>query len=67
MVGYNFKSDIIFYKVPGNKNGKMSQRVYIDLILQPHVLPKIEKDERFVLEEDRDLGYSLGKNNLVKQ
>lgn len=29
-VGYDFESDIHFYEVPGNTNGKMSQRVYID-------------------------------------
>lgn len=31
--GYNFKSEIHFYNVPGNTNSKMSQRVYIDAIL----------------------------------
>ena len=28
-VGYDFKSDIHFYEVPGNTNRKMSQRVNI--------------------------------------
>lgn len=26
-VGYNFKSDIIFYDVPGDKNGKLAHQV----------------------------------------
>ena len=37
--GHNFKSDIYFYNVAGNTNGKMSQRVYIDSILEPIVKP----------------------------
>lgn len=35
--GHNFKSVIHFYNVPGNINEKMSQRVYIDQILNPIV------------------------------
>lgn len=31
------KSDITFYEVPGNTNGKMSLQVYIDQILEPVV------------------------------
>ena len=38
-VGYNFKSEIIFYDVPGNTNGKMSLQVYRDQILEPIVKP----------------------------
>ena len=38
-VGHNFKSDIHFYEVPGNTNGKMSQKVYIEKILEPVVKP----------------------------
>lgn len=34
-VGHNFKSDIPFYEVSGNTNGKMSQQVYIDQTLEP--------------------------------
>ena len=30
----NFKSDIYFYDVPGNSNGKMTHQVYIDFILE---------------------------------
>lgn len=38
-VGHNFKSKIYFYEVPGNTNGKMSQQVYTDQILEPIVKP----------------------------
>ncbi len=38
-VRHNFKSDIHFYEVPRNTNGKMSQKVYIEKILEPVVKP----------------------------
>lgn len=50
-VGHNFKSQISFYDIPGNTNGKMSQRVYIDQILEPIVKPWIDAHHDFVLEE----------------
>lgn len=34
-IGHEFKSDINFYEVTGNTNGKMSQKAYIDKILEP--------------------------------
>ena len=46
-VGYNFKSDIIFYDVPGNKNGKLTHQVYTDSILEPVVKPRITAGEEF--------------------
>ena len=33
-VGYNFKSDIIFYEIPSNFNGKISYQVYVDSIFE---------------------------------
>ena len=65
-VGYNFKSDIIFYNVSTNSNGKMSQRVYIDQILEPIVKPWIETGHNFALEEDGDSGHGPGKGNIVR-
>lgn len=65
-VGHNFKSDIYFYEVPGNTNGKMSQQVYIDQILEPTVKPWIQAHQDFVLEEDGDSGYGPGKSNIVR-
>ena len=64
--GHDFKSDIYFYRVPGNSNGKMSQRVYIDSILEPIVKPWIEAKHDFVLEEDGDSGHGPGKSNIVR-
>lgn len=65
-VGHDFKSNIHFYDVPGNVNGKMSQRVYIDQILEPIVRPWIETHHDFVLEEDGDSGHGPGKSNIVR-
>ncbi len=58
-VGYNFKSDIYFYEVPGNSNGKMTHKVYIDSILDPVVKPWLERGDDFVLEEDGDSGHGV--------
>ena len=67
-MGWNYKSDQIFYEVPGNTNGKMSQRVYIDSILEPIVKLCLEVSERFVLEEDGDSGHgSANNNNIVRK
>ena len=38
-MGYNFKSDIQFYDVPNNSNGKMSLKIYRDQILKPIIKP----------------------------
>ena len=65
VIDYNFKSEIYFYEVPGNTNGKMSQKVYIDQILESIVKPWINVHHDFVLEEDDDLGHRLGKSNIV--
>ena len=44
----------------------MSQRVYIDSILEPIVKPWIEAKHDFVLEEDGDSGHGPGKSNIVR-
>jgi hypothetical protein len=65
-VGYNFKSDMYFYKVPGNKNGKLSLKVYRDQILEPIVKPWLERGDSFILEEDNDSGHGGGSSsNMV--
>ena len=57
----------MFYDVPSNTNGKMSQRVYIDQILKPVVKPWLEAGHDFVLEEDGDSGHGPSrKHNIVK-
>jgi hypothetical protein len=66
-VGYNFKSELTFYDVPSNNNGKMTQRVYNDQILKPVVKPWLERGDDFALEEDGDSGHGPGKSNIVQQ
>lgn len=65
-IGHDFKSDISFYEVTGNTNGKMSQQAYINQILEPIVKPWIEAKQDFVLEEDGDSGHGPGKSNIVR-
>lgn len=58
----------MFYEVPGNSNGKMSQKVYIDSILESIMKPALEREERFILEEDGDSGHgSADNNNIVRR
>lgn len=72
-IGWDFKSDMVFYEVPGNRNGKMSHQVYRNSILEPVVKPWIDASQRgrvdpFVLEEDGDSGHGGGsKRNIVRQ
>ena len=66
-VGWNFKSELIFYEVPSNSNGKMSQKVYIDFIQESVVKTWLETDPKFVLEEDGDSGHGSGKDNIVRR
>lgn len=65
-MGDNFKSDMTFYRVPGNTNGKMSQQVYIDQILEPIVKPWLMAGHDFALEEDGDSGHGPSKHNIVR-
>ena len=63
--GYSFKSHIVFYEVPTNSNGKMSQQVYRDVILQPVVKSWLDAGQQFILEEDGDSGHGPGQQNIV--
>ncbi|KAF1987341.1 hypothetical protein K402DRAFT_412293 [Aulographum hederae CBS 113979] len=65
-VGYDFKSELVFYNIPTNHNGKMTMKVYEEEILDKHVLPWIQAGQNFVLEEDRDSGHGIGPNNRIK-
>lgn len=66
-VGWNFKSQLYFYKVPTNTNGKMSLQIYRDNILEGVVRPWLDAGEKFVLEEDGDSGHGTGQgHNVVK-
>ncbi|KAH6881058.1 hypothetical protein B0T10DRAFT_540156 [Thelonectria olida] len=42
-IGYNFKSDLIWYEVPTNRNGKMTQAVYREKNLEAVVKRWIEE------------------------
>ncbi len=65
--GHNFKTDMIFYDVPGHGNGKMSQKMYIEQILEPIVKPWMQMGQDFVLEEDGEAGgYGGGKSSIVR-
>ena len=69
-VGYNFRSDLTFYTVPDNTNGKMSKKVYRDVILEPVVGPWCDQVKRgwkdpFVLEEDGDSGHGTDAQSCI--
>ncbi|KAF2029788.1 hypothetical protein EK21DRAFT_89559 [Setomelanomma holmii] len=59
-IGHNFKSDLTFYEIKSNTNGKMTQRAYIDQFLEPVVKPWLERGDDFVLEEDGNSGHGPG-------
>jgi hypothetical protein len=62
--GYDFKiPKLIFYEVSTNSNGKMTQQVYRDVILEPIVKPWLHSGQSFWLEEDGDSGHGPAKNN----
>lgn len=61
-VGYNYKSKLYKYDC-GNSNGKMTQKVYIELLKQECL--KWPKD--WVLEEDGDSGHGPGQSNPVQK
>ena len=64
-IGHNFKSDLIFYDIPGNTNGKMTADFYVNGIFEPHVKQWIQNDPPFVLKEDRDSGHGIAKTNTT--
>jgi hypothetical protein len=63
-VGYKFKSDLVFYDIPTNTNGKTTLKVYRDEILEPYAKPWLKRGDGFVLEEDRDSGHGIRDGNL---
>ena len=67
-IGYNFKSPLIEYTVPSNTNGKMTQEVYVNQILNEEVIKWTKEPVEWVLEEDNDSGHGAkGLNNKVNQ
>ncbi len=58
---------MIFYD-SGNTNGKMSQKCYVDQILEPHIGRWIDEGYDFTLEEDNDSGHGTHTDyNIVAQ
>lgn len=65
-VGWDFKSLLVFYKILSNTNSKMTQRDYINQILNPIIKPWLGPTKpRFILEEDNNSSHSPGKGNIV--
>ena len=62
-IGHDFKSDLIFYDVPTNTNGKMTAQFYVNNILEPVIKPWIQNHSHFILEEDRDSGHGIAKTS----
>ena len=71
MVGWDYKSDLVFYEIPGNSHGLLNQKVYIDSILEPVVRPLLERgDKHWIMEETGDYGHGSGsteRGNAVWQ
>lgn len=65
-IGYNFKSLLVWYEIPTNNNGKMTQQVYIKEILEPYVKKWLDEGYSFVLEEDGDSGHGPSQHNPVR-
>jgi hypothetical protein len=61
----NFQSYITFYEVHTNSDGKLSQQVYRDVILQSIVKPWLDASQRFILEEDGDSGHGPGRQIII--
>lgn len=68
-IGWDFKTELIFYE-PGNSNGAISHKVYVDQILEKEVRKWVERGDDFVLEQDGAGGHGGGPkarwNNPVK-
>lgn len=62
---YNFKSDIIFYDVPENTNGKMLLKAYKNQSLESVVKLWLIEGHDFVLEENSNSGYGKAKTRNI--
>ncbi|KAF1809579.1 hypothetical protein P152DRAFT_461262 [Eremomyces bilateralis CBS 781.70] len=65
-VGYNFKGPLVFYEIPSNTNGKMTQECYLNDILKPVVGGWLVNGDYFVLEEDQDSGHAPPRSTKTK-
>ena len=66
MVGWNYKSFLMFYDVLGNINSKMTMVKYIE-ILNEYVRPLLIEGHNFILEENGDSGHEIKDNNNIVQ
>ena len=64
MIGWNYKSLLVFYDIPGNTNGKMTMAKYVQ-ILDEYVKPLLIEGCDFILEEDGDSGHEVANNNNI--
>ena len=68
VINYNFKSNIIFYNVPGNNNEKMTHRIYINFIFDSILKSWLKRKNEFVLKKDDDSKHDTNKTrNIVKK
>jgi transposase len=67
VAGWEFRSPLVFYDIPLNDNGKMTQQFYRDHILEQIIKPWLQSSQSFWLEEDGDSGHGPGKNNIVRK
>jgi hypothetical protein len=65
-INHDFKSDIDLYNVSSNANEKMSQRVYIDQILESIIRSWFDRGHDFVLKEDDYSDHESSKLNIVR-
>ncbi|KAH8733976.1 hypothetical protein BGZ61DRAFT_445633 [Ilyonectria robusta] len=65
-IGLGFKSPLVWYEIPSNSNGKMTQEIYIKEILKPYVCKWLDKDHTFVLEEDSNSSHGPSQSNPVR-
>lgn len=65
MIGYNFKSDIYFYKILRNMNGKINYKVYINQIFYLIIKSYIEIYYDCVLEKNNNSDNRLEKSNII--
>jgi transposase len=60
MVGWNFKSEVIFYGLEKDEGGNMTQKTYIEKILpivKKYRDEAVEKEQDLIFQEDNDGGH----------
>ena len=69
-VNYNFKSNMMFYDVFNNINGKMTLQMYrnqiLKLVVKSWILEIRANEISFTLKEDDDSNHETNKNNICR-